>query len=210
MKQTDEKKPMVMEVLSDETRAKLKAIAARIDELNSQIKELQQEAYDLVPKHTFDECKEMKCIHTYRNRWDCHRSCVRRKNEMGNLEDYYEKEQPVFKPKVEYPTLGWKKVTAPGMKWNGEWHGGWDVVKETDKTLVLSDKSILLKSTIHMIEDVIYISDRSGGTYFCADDPATLDMQLELIHIEFNEQCERNKPLRTPNTDMPSPDEIPM
>ena len=152
----------------------------------------------------------MKCIHTYRNRWDCHRSCVRRKNEMGNLEDYYEKEQPVFKPKVEYPTLGWKKVTAPGLKWNGEWHGGWDVVKETEKTLVLSDKSILLKSTIHMIEDVIYISDRSGGTYFCADDPATLDMQLELIHIEFKEQCERNKPLRTPNTDMPSPDEIPM
>ena len=116
----------------------------------------------------------------------------------------------MFKPKVEYPTLGWKKVTAPGLKWNGEWHGGWDVVKETEKTLVLSDKSILLKSTIHMIEDVIYISDRSGGTYFCADEPATLDMQLELIHIEFNEQCERNNRLVTPMTDMPAPDEIPM
>ena len=61
-----------------------------------------------------------------------------------------------------------------------------------------------------MIEDVIYISDRSGGKYFCADDPATLDMQLELIHIEFKEQCERNKPLITPNTDMTAPDEIPM
>lgn len=201
MKATDEKKPMEMEVLSDETRAKLKAIAARIDELNAQIKELQQEAYDLVPKHTFDECREMKCIHTYRNRWDCHRSCVRRKHEMGNLEDYYEKEKPVFKPKVEYPTLGWKKVTSPGMKWKGEWHGDWDVVKETEKTLVLSDKTILLKSTIHMIEDVIYISDRSGSTYFCADDPATLEMQVELMHIEFKEQCERTTRLITPMID---------
>lgn len=201
MKPTDEKKPMEMEVLSDETRAKLKAIAARIDELNAQIKELQQEAYDLVPKHTFDECREMKCIHTYRNRWDCHRSCVRRKHEMGNLEDYYEKEKPVFKPKVEYPTLGWKKVTTAGMKWKGEWHGDWDVVKETEKTLVLSDKTILLKSTIHMIEDVIYISDRSGSTYFCADDPATLDMQVELMHIEFKEQCERTTRLVTPMID---------
>lgn len=201
MKPTDKKKPMEMEVLSDETRAKLKAIAARIDELNAQIKELQQEAYDLVPKHTFDECREMKCIHTYKNRWDCHRSCVRRMHEMGNLEDYYEKEKPVFKPKVEYPTLGWKKVTSPGMKWKGEWHGDWDVVKETEKTLVLSDKTILLKSTIHMIEDVIYISDRSGSTYFCADDPATLDMQLELIHIEFKEQCERTTRIVTPMID---------
>ena len=143
----------------------------------------------------------MKCIHTYKNRWDCHRSCVRRMHEMGNLEDYYEKEQPVFKPKVEYPTLGWKKVTTPGMKWKGEWHGDWDVVKETEKTLVLSDKTILLKSTIHMIEDVIYISDRSGGTYFCADDPATLDMQVELLHIEFKEQCERTTRIVTPMID---------
>lgn len=210
MKPTDEKKPMEMEVLPDETRAKLKAIAVRIDELNAQIKELQQEAYDLVPKHTFDECREMKCIHTYRNRWDCHRSCVRRMHEMGNLKDYYEKEKPVFKPKVEYPTLGWKKVTTPGMKWQGEWHGDWDVVKETEKTLVLSDKTILLKSTIHMIEDVIYISDRSDSTYFCADDPATLDMQLELIHIEFKEHCERVSRMITPMTDMPAPDGIPM
>jgi hypothetical protein len=75
------------------------------------------------------------------------------------------------------------------------------VVKETEKTLVLSDKTILLKSTIHMIEDVIYISDRSGATYFCADDPATLDMQLELIHIEFKEQCERNVRIVTPMID---------
>lgn len=204
MKPTDEKKPMEMEVLSDETRAKLKAIAARIDELNAQIKELQQEAYDLVPKHTFDECREMKCIHTYRNRWDCHHACVRRENPSGKCfahTDFYEKEQPVFKPKVEYPTLGWKKVTTPGMKWKGEWHGDWDVVKETEKTLVLSDKTILLKSTIHMIEDVIYISDRSGSTYFCADDPATLDMQVELMHIEFKEQCERTTRLVTPMID---------
>lgn len=210
MKPTDKKNPMVMEVLSDDTRAKLKAIAARIAELNTQIKELQQEAYDLVPKHTFDECKEMKCIHTYRNRWDCHRSCVRRKNEMGNLKDYYEKEQPIFKPKVEYPTLGWKKVTTHGMKWKGEWHDCWDVVKETDKTLTLDDKTQLLKSTIHIIEDVIYIKSRSGSTYFCADDPSTLDMQATLMDIELKEQCERNNRLIAPMTDMPAPDDIPM
>lgn len=135
MKHTDKHNPRVMEVISDDTRAKLKAITARIAELNAQIEELQQEAYDIVPKHTFDECKEMKCVHTYRNRLDCHRSCVRRKGEMGNLKDYYEKEKTVFKPKVEYPTLGWKKVTSRGMKWDGEWHGGWDVVKETEKTV---------------------------------------------------------------------------
>lgn len=210
MKPTDKKNPIVMEVLSDDTRAKLKSIAARIAELNEQIEELQQEAYDLVPKHTFDECKEMKCIHTYRNRWDCHRSCVRRKGEMGNLKDYYEKEKPVFKPKVEYPTLGWKKVTSRGMKWNGEWHDGWDVVKETEKTLVLSDKTILLKSTIHMIEDVIYISSRSGAIFFCADDPATLDVQVTLMDIEFEEHRNRNNRLTTPMTDMPAPDEIQM
>jgi hypothetical protein len=127
---------------------------------------------------------------------------------MGNLKDYYEKEKTVFKPKVEYPTLGWKKVTARGMKWNGEWHDGWDVVKETEKTLVLSDKTILLKSTIHMIEDVIYISSRSGAIYFCADDPATLDVQATLMDIEFEEQRKRNKHLRTPMTDIPASDGI--
>ena len=78
------------------------------------------------------------------------------------------------------------------MKWKGEWHGGWDVVKETEKTLVLDDNTILLKSTIHMIEDVIYLSNRSGSTYFCADDPSTLDMQVALRDIEYKERCERN------------------
>ncbi len=63
-------KPMVMEPISEETRAKLKAIESRIDELKRQIKELEDEAYELVPKHTFDECKAMGCVHTYRNRWE--------------------------------------------------------------------------------------------------------------------------------------------
>jgi hypothetical protein len=205
MKQTDEKKPMEMEVLSDETRAKLKAIATRIDELNSQIKELQQEAYDLVPKHTFDECREMKCIHTYRNCWDCHRSCVRRKGEMGNLKDYYYEKKPVFKPRVEYPMLGWKQVATRGAKWKGEWHGFHKVIQETEKTLLLDDawKTRLFKSTIFTLEDVIYIKDRSGTTYFCADDPATLDMQVTLLAVANREWCERNCRLVTPMLETP-------
>jgi hypothetical protein len=190
-----------MEVISAETYGKLKAINARINELNAQIKELEQEAYDLVPKHTFDECKERGCIHTYRNRWDCHHPCVRRLHDMGSLRDYYEKQKPVFKPRVEYPMLGWKKVTSRGQRWGGVWHSGWDVVKETEKTLTLDDKTQLLKSTITTIEDVIYIKCRTGATYFCADDPATLDMQVTLLDVAHKEWAEQNCRLVTPMID---------
>ena len=200
------KKPE-MEVISDDTYAKLRAIHTHITELRQQIKELEDEAYDLVPKHTFDECKAMDCIHTYRNKWDCHHSCVRRLNEKGNLKDYYEKKKPVFKPRTEYPTLGWKQVATRGSKWKGEWHGFHKVIQETDKTLLLDDawKTRLFKSTIFTIEDVTYIQDRSCSTYFCADDPATLDMQVALLDIEFKERCERNTRdikgmLETPDT----------
>lgn len=198
-------KPPEMETISPETYAKLRAIKARIDELRAQIKELEEEAYWLVPKHTFDECKAMGCDKTYRNRLDCHCSCVRRKGCHGCFIDYYAKMKPVIKPHVVYPTLGWKKVTSPGMQWRGEWHGGWDVVKETEKTLVLSDKSILLKSTIHLIEDVIYISGRSGRvTYFCAGNPETLDMQKALLKMWHDERSEKVMQLVTPMLDGPT------
>lgn len=204
-------KPMEMEPISIETYAKLKAIRSRIAELEGQIKELEEEAYELVPKHTFEECKAMGCVHTYRNKWDCHHSCVRRLHATHSLQDYYEKMKPVFKPRVDYPTLGWKQVATRGAKWKGEWHGFTNVIQETDKTLLLDDawKTRLLKSTIFTLEDVTYIKDRSGTTYFCADDPATLDMQVTLLDVAYREQAERNyrevtSMLKTPDTSYPS------
>ena len=181
-------KPPEMETISPETHAKLKTIKTRIDELNAQIKELEEEAYWLVPKHTFDECKAMGCDKTYRNRWDCHCSCVRRKNFHGCFRDYYVKMKPVIKPHVEYPTLGWKKaIPFRRLPCNG-WCG-FDVVRETEKALFLArgyDK-MLLKSTIFTIEDVSYIKDRSGYTYLCADNPETLDMQKALLDMQYEE-----------------------
>ena len=203
--------PMEMEPISIETYAKLKAIRSRIAELEGQIKGLEDEAYELVPKHTFEECKAMGCVHTYRNKWDCHHSCVRRLHAKHSLQDYYEKMKPVFKPRVDYPTLGWKQVATRGAKWKGEWHGFTNVIQETDKTLLLDDawKTRLFKSTIFTLEDVTYIKDRSGTTYFCADDPATLDMQVTLLDVANHEWCERNSRLvtsmlETPDTSYPS------
>ena len=70
-------------------------------------------------------------------------------------------------------------------------------------------KTRLLKSTIFTLEDVTYIKDRSGTTYFCADDPATLDMQVTLLDVAYREQAERNyrevtSTLKTPDTSYPS------
>lgn len=199
-------KPPEMETISPETRAKLKAIKARIDEFKAQIKELEEEAYWLVPKHTFDECKAMGCDKTYRNKWDCHCSCVRRKDYHGCFRDYYAKMKPVIKPHVEYPTLGWKQVTTRGAHWDGVWHWVKPVVKETEKALFLKDKTMLLKSTIFVIEDVTYIKDRSGYTYLCADNPETLDMQEVLLDVADQEWCKQNRTLmfKTPDTSYPS------
>ena len=196
-------KPPEMETISPETHAKLKAIHTRINELNAQIQELEEEAYWLVPKHTFDECKAMGCVHTYRNRWDCHHSCVRRQHGTGYLKDYYEQKKPVFKPHVDYPTLGWKKVTTLDAHWDGAWHWVRPVVKETEKALFLKDKTMLLKSTIFAIEDITYIKDRSGSTYLCADNPETLDMQEALLSMRCKEDCEKEMQLVTPMLDGP-------
>lgn len=181
-------KPPEMEIISPETHAKLKAIKTRIDELNAQIKELEEEAYWLVPKHTFDECKAMECVHTYRNRWDCHHYCVRRLHETGHFHDYYEKKKPVIKPHVEYPTLGWKKAIPFRCSPRNGWCG-FEVVRETEKALFLArgyDK-MLLKSTIFTIEDVSYIKDRSGDIHLCADNPETVDMQKALLEMQYEE-----------------------
>lgn len=197
-------KPPEMETISPETYAKLRAIKARIDELRAQIKELEEEAYWLVPKHTFDECKAMGCDKTYRNRLDCHCSCVRRKGCHGCFIDYYAKMKPVIKPHVVYPTLGWKQVTTRGAYWDGVWHWVQPVVKETEKALFLKDKTMLLKSTIFTIEDVHYIKDRSGCTYLCADNPETLDMQEALLRMQYDERAEKVMQLVTSMLDGPT------
>lgn len=203
----EKKKILTMEPISEETHAKLRAIGSRISELRQQIKELEDEAYELVPKHTFDECKAMGCQNTYRNRWDCHHACVRRRHERGALRDYYSPFPKCYKPEREYPTLGWKRVITRGMKWDGVWHGGKNVVKETAKTLILEDKSQLLKSTIFTIEDVSYIKDRSGVTYLCADDPETLDIQTTLLDVVSREEIEKVKHMLAPQCEQPEPDE---
>ncbi len=178
--------PPQMETISDETWAKLKSISHRIDELNAQIDELNEEAYSLVPKHTFEECKAMGCENTHGNRWDCHHYCVRRKNYKGCFHDYYRQKKKVFKPKVDYPTLGWKTVVTEGSDFVRK------IAKETEKTLVLDDawKTTLLKSTIKRAEDCIFIQDRSGTTYLCADDPDTIEMQKTLLQVLRREWCE--------------------
>ena len=192
---------MKMEEISKVTLAQLKVIDARISELKAQIRELEDEAYSLVPKHTFQECKAMGCQYTYRNKWDCHQRCVRRKDERGAVSDHYSPMPKTYRPERTYPTLGWKRVITRGMKWSGVWHGGWTVVKETPKTLILDDKTQLLKSTIFMLEDVAFIKSRIGSIYFCADDPDSMDMAYTLLDVRDAESCEEMKHcLRTPET----------
>ncbi len=175
---------MQMEPISDETKAKLKAIEARIDELQAQIDELNEEAYSLVPKHTFDECRAMGCEYTHGNRYDCHRYCVRRKNYKGCFYDYYKPKKKVFKPNVKYPTLGWKTAVTEGGHWI------LNVVKETDKTLTLDDKTQLLKSTMKQADDCVFLKSRTGVIYLCADDPDTIETQKALIKVLRREWCE--------------------
>lgn len=105
---------------------------------------------------------------------------------------------------TNYPTLGWKQVTTRGMKWDGVWQHFWKVVKETDKTLILDDKTQLLKSTIYTIEDCSFIKNRMGSVYMCADYPETLDMQVILMDVAHKEWCERNSRLITPETPLPT------
>ena len=106
-----------------------------------------------------------------------------------------------IKPRVTYPTLGWKSVVCTGSFWMGKWHPI-KVIKETEKCLILEDKLQLNKSTIYTIEDVTYIRRRNSITdYFCADDPLTLEIQKTLLDVAYKEQTERNCRWITPMID---------
>ena len=194
----DKISPEVMDELRS-THEQIKAYKAKINELTERMDEL-------VPKHDLAYCRELGCKHTYQCKdfCHCHSWCIRSKWAHGAWRDCYEKNTPVFKPRVEYPTLGWKQVTTCGMKWDGVWHSFTKVIKETEKTLVLERNEQLLKSTIFTIEDVTYIKSRSGTTYMCADDPDTLDMQVILLKVANSERNERTKHLITPETPLPT------
>ena len=177
-------KPMVMEPISEETRARLRAVKSRIDDFKRQIKELEEGAYTLVPKHTFEECKAMGCVHTFRNRWDCHCRCVRRKGYTGCFDDYYRaQEKKVYIPE-KYPMLNWKTVVGKRNDYVRK------VIKETDRTLIREGGVQLLKSKVFTIEDVQYIKDRSGYTYMCADVPENVEMAKTLLEIQRTEWVE--------------------
>lgn len=64
-------------------------------------------------------------------------------------------------------------------------------------------KTRLLKSTIFTLEDVTYITDRSGTIYFCADDPEALDIQVTLLDVADKEWYERHSRLVTPMLETP-------
>ena len=174
------------------------AITAHEDEIDA----LKKEADSLVTKYTFEECKAMGCVHTCRKQMWCdhYRWCIHSKHASGAHTDFFKpKEAKVYIPQ-KYPMLGWKAVACEGSHWQGEWHPR-KVLKETDRTLSIEDgkeSQQLLKSTAFQIEDVTYIKDRSGYTYFCADDPSTLDMQKDLLHIVWDEKREKSMALMAP------------
>lgn len=191
-----------MEKLPAETYERLKQIQKEIDEHFAAIEVLECEADSLVVKHTLEECRAIGCTETHCGKYQCTMGshCIRSKYAHGATRDYYNPPKPVFKPKVTYPTLGWKTVVGSRNK-----SYKCTIIKETDKTLVLHDKRVLLKSTIYHIEDCTYIKDRSGYTFICADDPASLDahlMLLDVVHQEFVDRASRA--LRTP--EVPEPD----
>ena len=185
-----------MEVIPPEVLKRIDQIRHSIDEHKAEIEKLRKEADGLVVKHTLAECRAIGCTHTRCGKYACDMAdhCMRSRLAHGAVNDYYNPPKPVFKPKVTYPTLGWKTVVGGR---NRDYKC--KIVKETDKTLVLHDKRVLLKSTIYHIEDCTYIKDRSGYTFICADDPASLDahlMLLDVVHQEFVDRATRA--LRTP------------
>lgn len=191
-----------MEKLPAETYERLKQIQKEIDEHFAAIEVLECEADSLVVKHTLEECRAIGCTETHCGKYKCMMGshCIRSKYAHGATQDYYNPPKPAYKPKVEYPTLGWKTVVcATNRSWKRP------IVKETPKALFLGDHEMLLKSSIYHIEDCTYIKSRSGHSYVCADDEDSLDahlMLLDVVHQEFVDRASRA--LHTP--EVPEPD----
>lgn len=185
----------VMERLSDIYQA----IVAHEIEIDA----LKKEADSLVTKYTFEECRAMGCAHTCRKQCWCNHywDCIHSKRASGAREDFFKQKEVTAHVPQKYPMLGWKAVARPGSFWSGKWHMD-KVIKETDRTLTIADgphtTQQLLKSTAFQIEDITYIKNRSGDTYFCADDPSTLEMQKDLLHIAWEEKREKDMALMAP------------
>lgn len=195
-----------LDKISPEVMDELRSIHEQIEAYSAKINELTERMDELVPKHDLAYCRELGCKHTYQCKdfCHCHSWCLRSKWSHGAWRDCYEPVKKPVKLPTNYPTLGWKQVTTRGMKWDGVWQHFWKVVKETDKTLILDDKTQLLKSTIYTIEDCSFIKNRMGSVYMCADYPETLDMQVILMDVAHKEWCERNSRLITPETPLPT------
>lgn len=199
-----------LDKISPEVMDELWSIHEQIKAYRAKINELTERMDELVLKHDLAYCRELGCKHTYQRKdfCHCHSWCLRSKWSHGAWRDCYEPAKKPVKLPTNYPTLGWKQVATRGMKWNGVWHGFRKVVKETDKTLILDNKEQLLKSTIYTIEDCTFIKNRMGGTYLCADDPTTLDMQVILLDVAHKEWCERNSLNRVKSLDIPLASEV--
>ena len=185
-----------------EVMQELSAINAEISAYKAKIAELSEKADSLVTKYPLEECRAMGCIHTARKQYQCAfcHSCIHSKYASGAYQDYFQQKEQKTKIPQKYPMLGWKAVACEGSFWNGEWHVR-KVIKETERTLIVEYGKAteqLLKSTISRIEDVTYIEDRSGYTYFCADDLETLPTQIDLLHIAREERHIRNSTLVAP------------
>lgn len=178
-----------MEPTSPEVLEQLVSIHNEIRSLENQIAELKHKADSLVVKHSFEECREFGCVHTKHCRmyWVNNKSCVHSPTAHGAYRDEYKKKAPVFKPNVNYPTLGWRYATSRGSHYNGKWNWTVKVVKETEKTLVLDNGEQLLKNSLRYIEDCTYISSRGGVTYFCANSKDIMDAHLMMLDIERSE-----------------------
>lgn len=182
------------ETISPEVMEELRSIHKQIKDYEEKIWELKDHADSLVPKHDLAECREFGCTHTHhcQSYCQCHSWCVRSRYAHGAYRDCYEQKKAVIKPPENYPMLGWKSVACVGSHWNNEWHPK-KIIKETDKTLILEDKTQLLKSTIFILEDCTFIKDRSEYIFMCADNPETLDMQKTLLDVANAEWRERNR-----------------
>lgn len=185
-----------MTPIAPETLSQLSSLRAEADQLQARIRELGDQMAALVPKCSLEECRAANCVHALHCKSYCqmHQYCVRSKWAVLAYKDYYVPRAKPVPERREYPTLSWAAVTTRGAFYRGAWHCPHQVVKETDKTLILDDGTPLLKSTLFQIEDCTYIKDRSGGIYFPVD---TRDAALLLLKVRDSEMADHVTSLLT-------------